>query len=89
LGFFERAIVFEKASDNVDRVRELYDRTLERFGKSAEHLWIEYMQFETEQRRFKTAARIYWKAKKTLANPTRFVQRCVALTNSTEAAEMK
>lgn len=73
-----------KADPNVgnkNKLREWYALTLSRFGKVCDDLWLEYIDFENENREFKKAASLYWKAKKIVANPTQFVRKSVERSN--------
>eukprot|EP01117_Protostelium_nocturnum_P002522 TRINITY_DN1323_c0_g1_i2.p1 TRINITY_DN1323_c0_g1~~TRINITY_DN1323_c0_g1_i2.p1 ORF type:complete len:548 (-),score=144.64 TRINITY_DN1323_c0_g1_i2:23-1666(-) len=71
-------IVYERQhpSPSKKTIRKLFEKGCSEWGKSSEDLWIEYWQFENEANDGQSG-NIYWKAKRTLSNPTKFIQRTV------------
>eukprot|EP00696_Hemimastix_kukwesjijk_P013348 gnl/Hemi2/26716_TR8982_c0_g1_i1.p1 gnl/Hemi2/26716_TR8982_c0_g1~~gnl/Hemi2/26716_TR8982_c0_g1_i1.p1 ORF type:complete len:568 (-),score=158.37 gnl/Hemi2/26716_TR8982_c0_g1_i1:47-1750(-) len=54
------------------RVRRLFERCVDLFGKSSNELWLEYIRFEREQQDFKKAGDLYWRAVKSLGDSVSF-----------------
>ncbi len=87
LSYYKLCIQIEKSlpQRDIKRVRSLYDRCLsapDKFAKQDDDIWIEYINWElNDNKEFKRASEIHWKAKKSLDNPTSFVAKCNGLLN--------
>jgi len=84
LSYYKKCIQIEKDATNQDlqRIRSLYDRAANDYGKKDDVIWLEYLAFENGIRDFKRSGAVFWKAKKTLENPTQFIAKCQSTAQS-------
>jgi len=79
LQFVQRCLDLEQAQLNKDntRIRRLYEKSIELFGRYDTNLWLDFIQFETDiaEIDFGRVNALYWKATKELENPSEFVAK--------------
>eukprot|EP01114_Cavostelium_apophysatum_P019288 TRINITY_DN6174_c0_g1_i1.p1 TRINITY_DN6174_c0_g1~~TRINITY_DN6174_c0_g1_i1.p1 ORF type:complete len:189 (-),score=56.47 TRINITY_DN6174_c0_g1_i1:64-630(-) len=80
LELYRKAIEIEKSVVPADAkiIRKLYGQATDTAGKQNDDIWIEYLLWERDNGDLKLLSPLYWRAKKTLQNPTRFIQRLSA-----------
>jgi len=77
LSYLKQCLQIEAVSSilDINRIRELYERAVSNFGQTNEDMWIEYIQWEYLHDEGKKASTLFWKAKKTVSNPTSFITK--------------